>query len=91
MFMVHIVKYTPFEIDLSTLWVQFLSYFIDKQTIQSLPQFLRHLSWRLASMNGLTHPWLDVYLTSVVWTYQTFENNFGMKHKFAKYFKKNCR
>ena len=34
------------------------------------------------------------YLTAnllVVWTCQTFENNFGMKYKFAKYLKETCR
>ena len=28
--------------------------------------------------------------TSVVWTCQTSENNFAMKHKFAKYLKESC-
>ena len=27
----------------------------------------------------------------VVWTCQTFENNFGMKYKFAKSLKETCR
>ena len=27
----------------------------------------------------------------VVGTFHTFENNFGMKHKFAKYLKESCR
>ena len=42
-------------------------------------------------MNGLTHLYLEIFLKNVVWTCQTFENNFGMKHKFAKYFKESCR
>ena len=29
--------------------------------------------------------------TSVVWTYQAFENNFGMKHRFTNYLKESCR
>ena len=36
----------------------------------------------------LTHSCRQIYLTSDVWTCHTFENNFGMKHKFAKYFKR---
>ena len=33
----------------------------------------------------------EIYLTSVVWTCHTFENNFRIKHKFAKYLKESCR
>ena len=40
---------------------------------------------------GLTHSYLEIYLTSIVWTRQTFENNFGMKHKFARYLKGSYR
>ena len=29
--------------------------------------------------------------TSVCWTYYNFYDNFGMKHKFAKYLKGCCR
>ena len=32
-----------------------------------------------------------IYLTCVVWTCHTLENNFGMKHEFAKYLKESCR
>ena len=32
-----------------------------------------------------------MYLTSVDWTCHTFENNFRMKYKFAKYLKESCR
>ena len=39
----------------------------------------------------MTHSCLEIYLTSVVWTRHTFENNFGMKHQFAKYLKESCR
>ena len=39
----------------------------------------------------LTHSCLEIYFSSVFWTYQTFGNNFGMKHEFAKYLKKSCR
>ena len=28
-----------------------------------------------------------MYLKSIVWTYDTFENNFGMEHKFKEYLK----
>ena len=37
------------------------------------------------ALTGLTRSCLEMNLTSVVWTYHTFENNFGLKHKFAKY------
>ena len=49
--------------------------------------------WNLNGLNGIsTHSCLEIYLTSVVWTCHTFENNFGMKHKFAKYYlEENCR
>ena len=30
-------------------------------------------------------------LDDVVWTCHTFENNFGMKDNFTKYFNKSCR
>ena len=30
------------------------------------------------------------YLTSVVWTHHIFENNFGMKDKFANKVKESC-
>ena len=29
-------------------------------------------------------------LTDVVWTYNTFENNFGIDHRITKYLKENC-
>ena len=47
-------------------------------------------SWDLAWIL-LTHSHLEINLTSVVWTCQKFEINFGMKHKFAKYLKDSCR
>ena len=37
------------------------------------------------ALEGVKHPCLEVYLTSVVWASHTFENNFRMKQKFAKY------
>ena len=38
----------------------------------------------------LTHSCLDISLTTVVWTLDTYENNFGINHKFAKHFKESC-
>ena len=38
----------------------------------------------------LTYPCLEIYLTSVVWTFDTFQNNSDINHKFTKYLKKNC-
>ena len=40
---------------------------------------------------GLTHSCLEIYLISVVWTGNTFENNIGMKLILAKYLKESCR
>ena len=34
----------------------------------------------------LTHSCLEISLTSVVWTYNSFENNFGIKYEFHKIF-----
>ena len=39
----------------------------------------------------LTHSFLEMYLTSVCWTCQNFENNFEMKHKSTEYGKERCR
>ena len=39
----------------------------------------------------LTHSCLVIYLTKIVWTSHTFENDFGMKHEFVKYLKESCR
>ena len=47
----------------------------------------------LSNVNiALIQACLEIYLLiSVVWTCQTFENNFGTKNKFAKYLKESCR
>ena len=29
-------------------------------------------------------------MTNVVWVYDTFDNDIGIKHKFGKYLKKRC-
>ena len=42
-------------------------------------------------MVSFTHSCLEIYLTVVVWTCHNFENNFGIKHKFAKHLKESCR
>ena len=41
-------------------------------------------------VNVLTNSCFEFSLTGVVWTYDTFENNFRINHKFAKYMKENC-
>ena len=38
----------------------------------------------------ISHSCLDVYLTKVVSTINTFENNIRINHEFAKYSKENC-
>ena len=40
--------------------------------------------------NPLTHSCLEISLTDVLWTFDTFEYNFGMNHIFKKYLKENC-
>ena len=32
----------------------------------------------------------NLALTSVVWIYDTFENNLGMEHIYTKYLKESC-
>ena len=34
---------------------------------------------------------MDINFTCVIWTCHTFKNNFGIKHKLAKYLKESCR
>ena len=41
-------------------------------------------------MNGLTLSCLNIALTRVVWTTDTFEDNIGINHKFTKYLKESC-
>ena len=43
-----------------------------------------------SSINGSTNWCPKIYLTSVICTYHTIENNFGMKHRLAKYSKESC-
>ena len=38
-----------------------------------------------------SHSCLEIYLTSVVWTYHTFENNFRMEHEITKCLRESCR
>ena len=40
-------------------------------------------------MNRFTHSNLKMKLTSVVWTYDTFENNFRLNNKITKYLKES--
>ena len=40
---------------------------------------------------SLTYSYLQIFFkTSVVWTCQTFKNNFEIKHKFGKYLMEHC-
>ena len=38
----------------------------------------------------MVHLCLEIFLTSVVWTCDHFENYFDIKHEFAKYLKRSC-
>ena len=42
-------------------------------------------------LEGLTLSSLEISMTSVVWTYDTFGNNFKMKHNCTKHLKESCR
>ena len=41
-------------------------------------------------VGNLTHSCLEINLAGVVWTCQSFENNFGINHNFLKYLKESC-
>ena len=41
------------------------------------------------ALEGLTHSFLERSLTSIVWTYDTFVNNFAIKYELEKYFKES--
>ena len=58
----------------------FGSYFAEKQNREPLKQ----------PSFSLTHSCLEIYLTSVVWTYHTFVNNFTIKYELEKYLKESC-
>ena len=45
----------------------------------------------LETLTGMRRAGKLVSLTSVVWNYHTFENNFGIKHTVEKYLKESCR
>ena len=40
--------------------------------------------------NTLTHSCLENLLTSIVWTYTIFVNNFAIKYKLEKCLKESC-
>ena len=42
------------------------------------------------AIKGLSRACLDNFYTSVVWIFDTFENNFGIEFEFKKYLKENC-
>ena len=44
----------------------------------------------MLSLCLLTLSCLEIFLTNVVWTFNIFENNFGIKPKFTKYLKEDC-
>ena len=41
-------------------------------------------------MIRLTLSCLEISLTRVIWTFDSFKRNLRIDHKFTKYFKKNC-
>ena len=47
-------------------------------------QWRRLAQWTMWEQVSSTTAMLELYFTWVVWAFHTFENNFGMKHKFAK-------
>ena len=42
------------------------------------------------TFSSLTHSCQKISLTNVVWTFGTFEYNFGINYIFIKYLKENC-
>ena len=47
---------------------------------------------KLASaLKGFTHLCLEISNIYVVWTFYTYENNFGINPKFTKYLKESCK
>ena len=71
----------------------YIDFFVNLCLIQKLLSQVSYVQMPLdlRAWIGLTHLCHDVYSTCVVWTFQTFENNFGMQHKFTKYLKESCR
>ena len=67
--------------DLATHLPQILS---KRQTERVLAKSLT------AGMNGLILSFLEISLTSAVWTDHTSENNSGINHKLEIYLKESC-
>ena len=44
----------------------------------------------LGNNSGLTLSCPEISVTSVVWTYDTYENNLGNDYKLKKYLKRSC-
>ena len=51
-----------------------------------------HILWMKValSLEGLTYSCLQISVARVVWIYDTFENNFGIKHVLEKYLREDC-
>ena len=43
-----------------------------------------------SALEGLTHLYQERFRTNVVCTYNTFDDNYGMNHKFTNYLKEGC-
>ena len=52
--------------------------------------FFVHWTKITSAAKGLSHSSLEIFLTNVVWTLDTFEYIIGMNYKFLKYLKDNC-
>ena len=50
-----------------------------------------HLPKRSSGMKVLTHSYLEIYLTNVIWTCHSSYIYFGINNKFAKYLKESYR
>ena len=68
------------------IWDVCRKYLFSWKYITSKEHFIIKLS-----SSYLTHSCLGIYLTSVIWAFQTYQNNFPMKHIFTKYLKEGCR
>ena len=52
--------------------------------------YIRTATENILCLTSLTLSCLEMFLTSVVWTFHTYENNLGVDHTFTKYLKESC-
>ena len=56
-----------------------------------MPGFLHHFVFaKLATISIRVNPFWPEILTIFAWSFDTHENNLGVRHKFTKYLKESC-